>query len=53
MHYFLRSMSIVAVDAVALAELALATAKIAHAEAFTGHARTVELRLAEGEDRGP
>jgi histidinol dehydrogenase len=43
-HDFLRSMSIVAVDAVGLAELAPATAKIAHAEGFTGHARTVEMR---------
>jgi histidinol dehydrogenase len=52
-HDFLRSMSVVAVDAVGLGELANATATIAHAEGFTGHARTVELRAPSARDPEP
>jgi histidinol dehydrogenase len=52
-HDFLRSMSIVAVDGAGLAELTEATATIAHAEGFTGHARTVEVRATSAQHPEP
>jgi histidinol dehydrogenase len=45
---FLKATSVVAVDEAGLRALGPAAARIAHAEGFTAHARTVELRL---EDR--
>ena len=44
---FLKAMSIVAVDDETLRALGPAAARIAHAEGFTGHARSIELRLRE------
>jgi histidinol dehydrogenase len=42
---FLKATSVVAVDDAGLRALGPATARIAHAEGFTAHAKTVELRL--------
>ncbi|MCH7811048.1 MAG: histidinol dehydrogenase [Chloroflexi bacterium] len=46
---FLKVTSIVAIDEAALRALGPATARIARAEGFTAHARSVELRLENGE----
>jgi histidinol dehydrogenase len=47
-HDFLKSTSVVAVDRRTLAALGPATAKIARAEGFTAHARSIELRIEDG-----
>jgi len=44
---FLKATSLVAVDEALLREIGPAAARIARAEGFTGHARTIELRLGE------
>ena len=44
---FLKATSLVAVDEAMLREIGPAAALIARAEGFTGHARTIELRLGE------
>ena len=44
---FLKATSLVAVDEAMLREIGPAAARIARAEGFTGHARTIELRLGE------
>lgn len=49
---FLKVTSIVAVDAARLREAGPAAAKIARAEGFTAHARSIELRLQGGEIEG-
>jgi histidinol dehydrogenase len=49
---FLKVTSIVAVDAARLREAGPAAAKIARAEGFTAHARSIELRLQGGEIDG-
>jgi histidinol dehydrogenase len=51
-HDFLKITSVVAVDAARLREAGPAAAKIARAEGFTAHARSIELRLAGGEING-
>jgi histidinol dehydrogenase len=48
-HDFLKVTSVVAVDAARLREAGPAAAKIARAEGFTAHARSIELRLQGGE----
>jgi histidinol dehydrogenase len=48
-HDFLKVTSVVAVDAARLREAGPAAAKIARAEGFTAHARSIELRLRGGE----
>jgi histidinol dehydrogenase len=48
-HDFLKVTSVVAVDAAQLRETGPAAAKIARAEGFTAHARSIELRLNGGE----
>ena len=48
-HDFLKVTSVVAVDAAALREAGPTAAKIARAEGFTAHARSIELRLDGGE----
>jgi histidinol dehydrogenase len=48
-HDFLKVTSVVAVDAAQLREAGPAAAKIARAEGFTAHARSIELRLDGGE----
>ena len=53
-HDFLKVTSVVAVDAARLREAGPAAARIARAEGFTAHARSIELRLQGGEaDGGP
>ena len=53
-HDFLKVTSVVAVDAARLREAGPAAARIARAEGFTAHARSIELRLRGGEaDGGP
>jgi histidinol dehydrogenase len=47
---FLKATSVVAVDEAALRALGPAAARIARAEGFTAHARSIEMRLSE--DRG-
>jgi histidinol dehydrogenase len=44
---FLKVTSVVAVDEASLRALGPATARIARAEGFTAHARSIELRLGE------
>jgi histidinol dehydrogenase len=44
-HDFLKTTSIVAVDEATLRAIGPASARIAHAEGFTAHARSIELRL--------
>ena len=44
---FLKATSLVAVNEAMLREIGPAAARIARAEGFTGHARTIELRLGE------
>jgi histidinol dehydrogenase len=51
-HDFLKVTSVVAVDAARLREAGPAAAKIARAEGFTAHARSIELRLDGGEPGG-
>lgn len=51
-HDFLKVTSVVAVDAARLREAGPAAAKIARAEGFTAHARSIELRLQGGEIDG-
>ena len=51
-HDFLKITSVVAVDAARLREAGPAAAKIARAEGFTAHARSIELRLDGGEPGG-
>ncbi|HET7925415.1 MAG TPA: histidinol dehydrogenase, partial [Rhodanobacteraceae bacterium] len=51
-HDFLKVTSVVAVDAAQLREAGPAAAKIARAEGFTAHARSIELRLDGGERDG-
>lgn len=48
-HDFLKVTSVVAVDAARLREAGPAAARIARAEGFTAHARSIELRLEGGE----
>jgi histidinol dehydrogenase len=48
-HDFLKVTSVVAVDAARLREAGPAAARIARAEGFTAHARSIELRLQGGE----
>jgi histidinol dehydrogenase len=48
-HDFLKVTSVVAVDAGQLRAMGPAAAKIARAEGFTAHARSIELRLEGGE----
>jgi len=53
-HDFLKVTSVIAVDAARLREAGPAAARIARAEGFTAHARSIELRLQGGEaDGGP
>jgi histidinol dehydrogenase len=52
-HDFLKVTSVVAVDAQRLRESGPAAARIARAEGFTAHARSIELRLNGGETAGP
>jgi histidinol dehydrogenase len=51
-HDFLKVTSVVAVDAARLREAGPAAARIARAEGFTAHARSIELRLQGGEPDG-
>ena len=51
-HDFLKVTSVVAVDIEQLREMGPAAAKIARAEGFTAHARSIELRLHGGEFEG-
>ncbi len=51
-HEFLKVTSVVAVDAARLRETGPAAALIARAEGFTAHARSIELRLHDGERDG-
>ena len=51
-HDFLKITSVVAVDAARLRAAGPAAAKIARAEGFTAHARSIELRLDGGEPGG-
>jgi len=51
-HDFLKITSVVAVDAERLREAGPAAARIARAEGFTAHARSIELRLDGGEPGG-
>jgi histidinol dehydrogenase len=51
-HDFLKVTSVVAVDAARLRDAGPAAAKIARAEGFTAHARSIELRLHGGEFEG-
>ncbi|TAK57440.1 MAG: histidinol dehydrogenase [Dehalococcoidia bacterium] len=51
-HDFLKVTSVVAVDAARLREAGPAAARIARAEGFTAHARSIELRLQGGEADG-
>jgi len=51
-HDFLKVTSVVAVDARQLREAGPAAARIARAEGFTAHARSIELRLDGGEREG-
>ena len=51
-HDFLKVTSVVAVDAARLREAGPAAARIARAEGFTAHARSIELRLHGGEVDG-
>ena len=51
-HDFLKVTSVVAVDAARLREAGPAAARIARAEGFTAHARSIELRLQGGEAAG-
>ncbi|MDP9237080.1 MAG: histidinol dehydrogenase [Chloroflexota bacterium] len=51
-HDFLKITSVVAVDAARLREAGPAAARIARAEGFTAHARSIELRLNGGERGG-
>ncbi len=46
-HDFLKSTSVVAVDEATLRAIGPASARIARAEGFTAHARSIELRLGE------
>jgi histidinol dehydrogenase len=50
-HDFLKVTSLVAVGADALRDSGPAAARIARAEGFTAHARSIELRL-DGDERG-
>ena len=50
-HDFIKVTSMVAVDAARLREAGPAAAKIARAEGFNAHARSIELRLAGGDPR--
>jgi histidinol dehydrogenase len=47
-HDFLKVISVVSLDAAALAELGPAAAAIARAEGLTAHARAIERRLEKG-----
>jgi histidinol dehydrogenase len=47
-HDFLKVISVVSLDADALAELGPAAAAIARAEGLTAHARAIERRLEKG-----
>jgi histidinol dehydrogenase len=49
---FLKATSVVAVDGTALRALGPAAARIARAEGFTAHARSIELRLQSSADPG-
>jgi histidinol dehydrogenase len=51
-HDFLKVTSVVAVDAARLREAGPAAARIARAEGFVAHARSIELRLQGGEADG-
>ncbi|MEX2246172.1 MAG: histidinol dehydrogenase [Dehalococcoidia bacterium] len=51
-HDFLKVTSVVAVDMAQLREAGPSAAAIARAEGFTGHARSIELRLQGGEAEG-
>ncbi len=51
-HDFLKITSVVAVDAARLRQAGPAAARIARAEGFTAHARSIELRLDGGEPGG-
>jgi histidinol dehydrogenase len=44
-HDFLKSTSVVAVDEATLRAIGPASARIARAEGFTAHARSIEMRL--------
>jgi histidinol dehydrogenase len=46
-HDFLKTTSVVAVDEAVLRAIGPASARIAHAEGFTAHARSIELRLGD------